>query len=150
MAASAQQHTYQCAQCGTSEIVALPVVYQQGTRSFSGLLNHGVSQSLSAQAVAPPEPRGYLRRLLPWGFGVILLTVTTFFEMSAYLHRSEHPASETLIALIFLLVWAGAVLGMLRSLSSIARYNREVYPKLHSDWAHTYMCRRCCNLSLIP
>ena len=40
-------------------------------------------------------------------------------------------------------------LGLLFSFRKIARYNREVYPHLHSDWAHTFMCRRCGKYSLI-
>jgi hypothetical protein len=40
--------------------------------------------------------------------------------------------------------------GMLLSFRRIARYNREVYPRLHWNWEHTYFCRRCGKLRLIP
>jgi hypothetical protein len=39
--------------------------------------------------------------------------------------------------------------GMVLNLRRISRYNLEVYPRLHWDWLHTYMCRRCGNRSLM-
>ena len=67
MASVLQPNPYQCDQCGATNIVAAPVLYLQGTRYFSGIFNSGTSQSYSAQAVAPPNPRGYVRPLLLWG-----------------------------------------------------------------------------------
>ena len=45
MAATGQAKAYRCEQCGSSEIVALSQLYEQGTRSFSGRFTSGVSQS---------------------------------------------------------------------------------------------------------
>jgi hypothetical protein len=54
MASVSQLNPYQCDQCGTANIVAALILYQQGTRAYSGTLNSGTSQSYSAQAAAPP------------------------------------------------------------------------------------------------
>ena len=59
-------------------MVAAPILYQQGTRTFSGIFNHGVSQSVSAQAMAPPRRRGYVRKLSPLAFVVALFAIATF------------------------------------------------------------------------
>ena len=150
MATLPQQNSYCCDQCGTPEIVAVPVLYQQGTRTFSGRFNHGVSQSYSAQAAAPPRARGYIRPILVWGFFVILFSISSFFDLSALLARPTMPATEIEIAAIFLSLWLASVGSLAWSLRRIYRYNHDIYPKLHWDWAHTYICRRCGKSNLIP
>ena len=51
---------------------------------------------------------------------------------------------------ILLLLGMVCLGGMLLSFRRITRYNREVYPRLHWNWEHTYICRRCGKLRLIP
>jgi hypothetical protein len=46
-------------QCGSPNIVALPVPYEQGTRTYSSPNYWGSSQSHSAQGAAPPRRKGY-------------------------------------------------------------------------------------------
>ena len=150
MATSVQQHIYQCDECGTPEIVAVPILYQQGTRTFSGLFNHGISQSASAHAAAPPRRRSYTGGLLTWGFPVALFTIATYFDLRALFQRSTISAQETGIAIVFLFLCLASVWRMGRGVLRVSRYNREVYPKLQSDWAHTFMCRRCGKILLIP
>ncbi len=50
MAATGQVMAYRCEQCGSSEIVALSLLYEQGTRSFSGRFTSGVSQSIHSES----------------------------------------------------------------------------------------------------
>jgi predicted RNA-binding Zn-ribbon protein involved in translation (DUF1610 family) len=68
MASVSQLNPYQCDQCGTTNIVAAPVLYQQGTRAYSGTFSSGTSQSFSAQAAAPPDPRGYAKSIMDYIF----------------------------------------------------------------------------------
>ncbi len=150
MATSVQQHLYQCDQCGTSEIVAIPILYQQGTRTFSGIFNHGTSQSASAQAVAPPRLRGYLGQIFIWGFAVSLCSLWSVTSLLSFFRHTEVSTSQAEVTAVFLVLWIASIAGMIRSLRQTARYNRKIYPKLHSDWAHTFMCRRCGKLLLIP
>ncbi len=150
MATSAQQHLYQCDQCGAPEIVAAPILYQQGTRTFSGIFNHGISQSVSAQALAPPRPRGYTRKLLPFAFMITLFAIGVFFDLDAFNHRATLSVTEIEVALIFLSLLGASIWLAVHSFRKISRHNREVYPRLQSEWAHTYMCKRCGKLSLIP
>src|ERR1035438_5437344 len=49
MASISQLNPYQCDQCGTANIVAAPVLYQQGTRAYSGTFRTGPSQYYSAR-----------------------------------------------------------------------------------------------------
>ena len=150
MASAAQLNSYQCDQCGTTNIVAAPVLYQQGTRAYSGLFNSGTSQSYSAQAASPPSPRGYGRPLALWGVPICF----TFFWGFAGLGRIlGHPKSAaTLTDAVVILLFLGVVClgGMLLSFRRIARYNREVYTRLYWNWEHTYICMRCGKLRLIP
>ena len=69
MATSITQQVYQCDQCGNADIVAVPLLYQQGTRTFSGIFSRGVSQSVAAQTLAPPRHvEVFSRAVLVWGF----------------------------------------------------------------------------------
>ena len=51
---------------------------------------------------------------------------------------------------LFLLLGLISLGGMFLSFRRIARYNREVYPRLHWNWEHTYICRRCGRFRFIP
>ena len=67
MASVSQLNPYQCDQCGTANIVAAPVLYQQGTHTYSTRFHSGTTQSFSAQAVAPPHPHGVISGLFFFG-----------------------------------------------------------------------------------
>jgi hypothetical protein len=150
MASVSQLNPYQCDQCGTTNVVAAPVLYEQGTRAYSGTFSSGTSQSYSAQAASPPRPQGYLRPLVLWGPPTFILFVWTFVGLSSIL---EHPTTtalhgNTVAAFLFLSV--SSLVGMAISFRKIARYNRQVYPQLQWNWEHTYICRRCGKIRLIP
>ena len=149
MAATEQQMAYRCDQCGSPEIVALSLLYEQGTRSFSGRFTSGVSQSVTAQAACPPKPRGYLRACLAWGFPIFFCGFWSAVGLSAVLRppRATLAFEGTIVVLLSLGLMF--VLGLLFNFYRIARYNREVFPHLYSDWARTFMCRRCGKYSLI-
>ena len=138
-----QQNPYRCEQCGATNIVAAPVVFQQGTQAYAGRFSPGTTQTFAAQLAAPPSPRGYRRWLLLWG----LPTSFTFFWGVAGLGRIlDHPQSAgTLGTTVVMVLLFGAMLlgGMLLSFRRISRYNKQVYPRLYWDWEHTYVCRRC-------
>ena len=150
MASVSQLNLYECDQCGTANIVAAPVLYQQGTRAYSGTFNSGTSQSYSAQAAAPPSPRGYGRPLLLWGPVILFLSVWTIVSFRSILELPKATMFRLDLAAVFLLLEVFCFVGLVFNLRSIARYNREVYPRLHWNWEHTYICRRCGKLRLIP
>ncbi len=149
MACLSQLNPYHCDQCGAANVVAAPVLYQQGTRSYSTRFYSGTTQSFSAKAAAPPDSRGYGRPLLLWGIPICF----TFFWGFAGLDRIRvHPTSlATLSETVAIFLILGFILlgGMLLNFRRIARYNREIYPRLHWTWEHTYVCRRCGRFRLI-
>ena len=147
--AVAQNNSYRCDRCGTTNVVAAPVLFQQGTRSYSGTFSSGTTQTFAAQAVAPPRPRGYLRPVVIWG-----PAITIFFAWSVAGISSihEHPLTSALhpsAVVVFLLLGAASVIGMLLGLRKRIRYNKDVYPQLRWNWEHTYICRRCGSSLLI-
>ena len=149
MAATGQEIAYRCDQCGSPELVALSLLYEQGTRSFSGRFTSGVSQSVTAKSASPPSPRNYGRAFFGWGFAVFFCV---FWGIAGLRGILQHPQkTESLGGAVAFLFCLGLIflLGMLFQFRRIARYNREVYPGLHSDWAHTFMCRRCGKYTLI-
>ena len=150
MASVSQQTPYQCDQCGTANIVAAPLLYAQGTRNYSGPFYSGTSQSFSAQAVAPPPPRGYGRPLLIWGIPICLTFFWGFVGLIGILDRSKSAADLGNTVAILLFVGAVCAGGMLLNFRRIARYNRDVYSRLYWNWEHTYVCRRCGKSRLIP
>ena len=150
MASTSRLNPYQCDECGNANIVAAPVVYHEGTRTYSGTFYSGTTQSYSAQAVAPPKPRGYIRPFLVWGPPIVILFVWTALGATSIL---EHPTTSALrptTVAVFLLLGVACLGGMLLHFRNIARYNREVYPRLYWNWEHTYICRRCGRSLLIP
>ena len=149
MATVSQLNPYQCDHCGTANIVAASVLYQQGTRTYSGTFSSGTSQSHFAQAVAPPSLRGYLRPLVLWGPATLILFVWTTVGFRSIF---GHPTTTALRANsvgVFLFLFLVSLSVMLFSFRKIARYNREVYPRLQWNWQHTYICRRCGKFRLI-
>jgi predicted RNA-binding Zn-ribbon protein involved in translation (DUF1610 family) len=149
MAATGQAKAYRCEQCGSSEIVALSQLYEQGTRSFSGRFTSGVSQSYSARAAAPPQPKRYFRPFILWGPVVVFFAMWTYVGFSALFIHPKALVLKEFLAVVFPLLFLAALAMLLLNLGRVARYNREIYPHLHSDWAHTFMCRRCGKYSLI-
>lgn len=149
MASESEFSPYRCDRCGTTNIVAAAVVYQQGTRTYSGVFSSGVSQSQEALVAGPPNQRRYRRPFLTWGIAVCF----AFFWGFAGLSRMTiHPNSASLgnAVAIFLIAGVLFVVGLLLSIHRVARYNREVYPQLLRNWEHTFICRRCGRSLVIP
>ena len=149
MASLAQLNPYRCDQCGTTNIVAAPVVYQQGTRAYSCTFNSGTSQSYSAQQAVPPRPLGYLKPVFRWGPLILLLSVWTVIGFRSILELPRMSMFRVELAVVFLLLEVFALAGLVFNLRKIARYNRDIYPRLRWNWEHTYICRRCGKSSLI-
>jgi hypothetical protein len=150
MASVTQLNTYQCDQCGTENIVAAPIVYRQGTHTYTTRLHSGTRQSFTAHAAAPPDRRGYGRPFLLWG---IPICFTFFWGLAGLSRILEHPKSAATLGgtvAVFFLIGLACLVGMILSSGRIARYNREIYPRLLWDWEHTYICRRCGRSRLIP
>ena len=145
MAATGQQVAYRCDQCGSSEIVALSVLFEQGTRNFSGRFTSGVSQSFTAKAASPPKAKMYFRPVIIWGPPFIILS----FWIYAGVFFQPQSALRGEAVVIIVSLWLISICGFILSMRNIARYNREVYSRLHSDWTNTFMCRRCGKYSLI-
>ncbi len=148
MASTSQQNSYHCDQCGAANIVAAPLVYQQGTHRHSGPFYSSVSQSQSAQAVAPPNPRGYIRPLLLWGFWILLFSILLLVNFSLIFKHLTAAVLGTTAMFAFL--DSTFIAGLLLNLRRVARYNREVYSRLYWNWEHTFICKRCGRSLVIP
>ena len=149
MATLAQQNLYQCSQCGNRELTAAPVLYGQGTRNYSGIFRWGNSQSHTAQVSAPPRPRGYVRPSLLWGIPAFVLLLWTYAGVSVAFEHTKFAERGVEQIGVFFVLGLCCLAGLVFSLNKVFRFNREVYPSLHQDWEHTYMCKRCGNLCLI-
>jgi hypothetical protein len=149
MASVSQLNPYHCEKCGTANIVAAPALYQQGTHTYSTRFYSGTTQSFSAQAVAPPRPRGYVRPFLIWGPAIAFFALWTFIGFDSIIELRRTTAFKAELAFVFLTLCATSLAGMVFNLLKVVRYNREVYPRLRWNWEHTYVCRRCGNSQLI-
>jgi hypothetical protein len=149
MASDSQLNPYLCEQCGTGNIVAAPVHYQQGTHTYSTRFHSGTTQSFSAQAAAPPRLRGYIRPFLLWSPLILLLSLWTVVGLRSVVEFHQISISRVDMAVVFLILDLASMGGLLFNLRKIVRFNREVYPRLHWNWEHTYVCRRCGNSQLI-
>jgi DNA-directed RNA polymerase subunit RPC12/RpoP len=150
MVLAKQRHSYQCDQCGSPNIVALSLLYEQGTRTFSNPASWGRTQSYSAQGAAPPRPKRYGGLFLLWGF---LLSFVLFWSWACYSATLKYPktAPSMDVPLGFLgLMGLGCLIAFALTCRRVARYNREIFPTLHWNWAHTYRCRRCGKVLHIP
>lgn len=118
--------------------------------TYSTRFSSGTTQSFSAQAAAPPDPRGYKRPLLLWG---IPICFTFFWGLVGLIGILDHSrAAENLgsTVAVLLILGVASIGGMLFSFRRIARYNQNVYPRLRWNWEHTYICRRCGRSLFIP
>jgi hypothetical protein len=145
-----QQTIYHCEQCGGTNIVAAPVVFREGTHTYTRRLSTETNQSFSALVAAPPRPRGYLRPFLIWGFGIFFAIFWAFAGLRALLANSESHAVLLRPLGLLTLVGCVCVAGMFRSLRRVAQYNRQVFPRLYWNWEHTYICKRCGRFQMLP
>ena len=143
MEAVRQSNSYQCDQCGSTNVVAAPVLFQQGTRSYSGTFSSGTTQTFAAQAIAPPRPRGYVRPLLIWGPAIAIFFAWSVAGISAIYEHPRTSALHSTAVAVFLVLGAASVIGMLLGLRKRIRYNKEIHPQLQWNWEHTYICTRC-------
>ena len=151
MAVAKQQPSYQCDQCGSPNIVALSVLYDQGTRTYSSPKYSGKSQTYSAQGAVPPRRKGFGGPFLVWGSGAYFFLFWGCMLLRGVLERPTDfgPISER-VAVVLISIGLGLIGGMILNFRRVARYNAKVFPGLYSNWAHTYMCRRCGKLLHIP
>jgi len=151
MAVAKQQPSCQCDQCGSPNIVALSVLYEQGTRTYSSPAYWGKSRTYSAQGAAPPRRKGYGGPFLAWGFGAYFFFFWGGLLLRGVLERPNDfgPISERL-AIVLISIGLGLIGGMILNFRRVSRYNARVFPGLYWHWAHTYMCRRCGKLLHIP
>lgn len=147
--ASATQNTYQCEHCGTTDIVAMPLVYQQGTRSYASRSGWGwgTSQSISAEHASPPKGRSVIRPLLIWGFAIFFFAFWGIAGMNAATRFVKTADLDAAIVLFCL--GATCFICLIFNLRRVSRYNRTVLPRLLWNWEHTYLCRRCGSSRLI-
>lgn len=130
--------------------MAAPVVYEQGTRTYSGTFNSGISKSQAAIAAEPPNPRGYGRALFLWGFGIVFACFWAVAGIRAIGRFPQTAGTSERSVIVLVAVALVCFIGLVLNFSRIARYNREVYPRLRWNWEHTYICRRCGSTLLIP
>ena len=149
MATLPQQSLYHCDQCGTRDITAAPVLFQQGTRSYSGMFRWGTSQTHSAQLAAPPRRKSNAGPLLRWAFPLCFCFFWGLAVLSTMFQQHQTTAKTGTADVLLLLIGAVCFAGLMRSLRRISRYNREVFPQLLWNWEHTYICQKCGNSRLI-
>jgi hypothetical protein len=145
-----EQTPYQCNRCGTTNVVAAPLVYQRGTHTYSARFGSGTSQSIAAMAAAPPDPRSYGRPLVFWGIPICFTLFWGFVGLSGMLKHAKAAAGLGSTVAVLLFLGIASISGMLLSIRRVAEYNRNVYPRLLWNWEHTYICQRCGNSQLIP
>ncbi len=145
-----EQSPYQCDRCGATNVVAAPLVYGQGTHTYSTRFSSGTTQSFSAQSASPPRPQGYFRPIVLWGPAAIFFSLWTFIGLGSILEFRRLTLFKVDLACVFLGLCLASFTGLLVSFRKVTRYNREVYPRLRWNWEHTYICRRCGNSQFIP
>ena len=121
---------------------------------------HAPFPAYSIRGQANPIQHKPLRRLILadiydpccyGGFQYVLLSSVglrrSLWHSQSSLNLRYHWETRSLFLLLLGVAFFG---GMLLSFRRIAHYNREVYPRLHWNWEHTYICRRCGKFRLIP
>lgn len=143
------QMIHRCGQCGSTDLIALPMVYEQGTRSFSGRFTSGISQSMSARAAAPPRAKRYLGPLIVWGLVSLFFAMWTYIGFSVLPLHPKDLVPKAFLAVAFAALTLAAFARLIWAFRRAARYNHETYPQLYADWESTFQCRRCGHRSLI-
>ena len=151
MASTSQLNPYQCDQCGTTNIVAAPLLYRTGNAQLFGALpfrhepillctSRSAARSSRVRTASPALGNTNMLHFL---LG-IRRVLEGFWNIRVPLYLGRTPSPFCCFS-----AWR-ALGGMLLRFRSIARYNREVYPRLYWNWEHTYICRRCGRSLIIP
>lgn len=135
--------SYRCEHCSATNVVAAPVLYRDGTREYSGTFYSGVTQTYSARAVAPPVRRGYLRPFAIWGALILLWSWWTLIGFASIFRYHKTSIFRFDLAGAFVLADLVCLAGLFINLRKVARFNRLVFPQLHWNWEHTFICRHC-------
>lgn len=90
-----------------------------------------------------------MRPIVLWGPVILIFSAWT---IAGSVSIAEHPLTSALhvqTVFIFLFFGLASFAGLFLAITKIARYNREVLPRLRWNWEHTYICRRCGKSQLI-
>jgi hypothetical protein len=130
-----------CPRCGSSVARRLSLIYREAT-AFAPHA-HGLGDGIGSPAETPVQRarRTQLSRQvapparkhdLLWSFAAVIAGVIGFATATM-------PDARTIVAF--------GILGLaLFSAVQARRYNRDTFPRLHTQWAHSLMCQRCGNV----
>jgi DNA-directed RNA polymerase subunit RPC12/RpoP len=145
IAATRQSTPYCCAQCGSDNLEALSLIYQNGVSHFRlYYYGSGERRSIAAQQAAPPSRKSLFEPCVFYGFGMVLGYVLQ--EMDP-LRGQVHTVDFILPVALALRVGMAALL--IWRLVQTVRYNRTIFPLLLQNWWDSYKCRRCGNITVI-
>ena len=140
MASVSQLNPYQCDQCGTTNIVAAPVLYQQG---HAHIFCHVPFRD---ESILFCSSRSTARSSRIWTTSSALGNTNMLYFLLGLRRSCRHSRSSQVPddarghGRHFLTSGLVCLGGMFLNFRRIARYNREVYPRLHWNWEHTYIC----------
>jgi len=125
-----------CANCGSNDRKALPLVYRAGiiqTRfrmSIGGVHTRGVDITELAKKAAPPTRQTYWVRACT--------AIACAFTVMSSLGSLGLPGTPGMMALFIILCWFCSL-----SAYHAYRYNAKILPIAYEQWQNAYMCLRC-------
>ena len=140
------EQNFICPQCHSDNIQKFEIVYNNGVSNSSSstigvgyagsfgvgtATTTGVSVSNLSQSVAPPSKKGYFGTFIK---GIVLIAVIQLILGAAI--------NSSFAAIMSWICFAGLIYWMYKN---VYLWNRDVFPKLISEWHNSYLCLKCGN-----
>lgn len=143
---------YACPKCSSENIQLFSMIFQSGTSTSTshtsgvGLNNDGgmgvfgaqtstASSTLLANQVAPPV----LKKMTLAGIAMGLGGIFIFRGLGEIGSRNNEPP----VIVLLLIVGFGLAFIGFYFFKKNKRYNREEFPRLYTQWEHSWKCHKC-------
>jgi ribosomal protein S27AE len=125
-----------CPKCGSSDGRRLSLIYEAAVSPPDGALSEQASAHGAGARRVPTPPHLSKQAAPPSRKHDALWSVAALAAMIISVGTAQNPDARTAIASAIV---AGAIYFAIRS----RRFNRDVFPRLHTQWERSVMCPRC-------
>ena len=148
---SEAQVLYSCPACGSDNTQRLSTVYMAGVSQFSAVTNGfgwagrfggasgwttGVSQTQMSEMAAPPKKKSYRG-------GILLLLCAPFIGPAPFALLERLNGVRPLYEKMAVVTGTVLLIAAFLWLGSTYIYNKQVWPRLCTEWHRRFVCLRC-------
>ena len=142
---------YSCPSCGSENTQRLSTLYMAGVARFSAVTNGfgwagglaggtswttGISQTQMSEMAAPPPKKSYRG-------GILLLLCAPFIGPAPFALLESLKGVRPLYEKMAVVTGTVLLIAAFLWLGSTYVYNKQVWPRLRTEWHRRFVCLRC-------